>query len=183
MSDSLKETESLAAGAGQGRVAAPITHDTSCDQAQALEAWLAVQRSDNTRRAYLTAWQDFVAFVSKSVWQVSRADVIAWSKKMQEAGASPATIAQRLAAVSSFYAHCAARFSVPLLNPVIGVRRPSLSPYGKSSYLSAEQLRALLKMIPRNSTQGLRDYALILMHIATGQHTADITALSLFFAP
>lgn len=69
----------------------------------ALDAWLAIQRSENTRRAYRAALNNFFDATGAAPWSASSNEVLAWIAAMRAAGRSKATIRQKLAARSSFY--------------------------------------------------------------------------------
>ena len=82
----------------------------------------------------------------------------------QELGLSPATIAQWLSAVSSFYRFVSTRYLVrtadggerPLhaYNPAANVRRPEVEAYTESEFLDARALARLLGAIPRDTVAG-----------------------------
>ncbi len=101
----------------------------------------------------------------------------------QELGLSPATIAQWLSAVSSFYRFVSTRYLVrtedggerPLhaYNPAANVRRPEVEAYTESEFLDARALARLLGAIPRDTVGGLRDYALFLGYVLTGRRNAE----------
>lgn len=69
------------------------------------DKWLSAKgkKSACTRRAYEDATRRFVAFVGLDWWLVTADHVRAWQEDMEQAGLSPATVNQRLSAVSSFY--------------------------------------------------------------------------------
>lgn len=69
------------------------------------DKWLRAKakKSDCTRRAYEAATSLFRAFVGLDWWLVTADHVRAWQDDMTAAGLSPATVNQRLSAVSSFY--------------------------------------------------------------------------------
>lgn len=152
---------------------------------RAWEAWLGRKRP-NTRRAYVQAWDDLRQSVPQSPWQMTAADLEAWLINMRDRGLSTATIRLRLGAVSSFYGFVCQRFMVaspagqsPLhhYNPVQAVELPALEKYTEAVYLSGEQVRALLRAIPRKHVYGLRNYALLLFYIASGRRSAEIRNL------
>ena len=69
------------------------------------DKWLRAKgkKSDCTRRAYEAATTLFRAFTGLDWWLVTADHVRAWQDSMEAAGLAPATIGQRLSAVSSFY--------------------------------------------------------------------------------
>ena len=149
--------------------------------------WLAAQRSENTRRAYRAALDDFLDATDAAPWPVSANEVLAWMASMRAAGRSEATISQKLAACSSFYHFACAEYTVrgendrriPLcqFNPFLAVERPKIQAYGKTSCLSAEQASALLRAIPSDTLQGQRDYAMFLTYLSTGRRNSEVRLL------
>lgn len=150
---------------------------------RAIALWLASRRSPSTRRAYAAALQDLQASVG-SVWEIGRADVVAWCGELRKRGLSDATIALRLAGVSSFYRFCLDDYTIvqedgrerglALFNPAgSATLRPRITPYGKSTWLRPEEARALLAVIDRSKPQGLRDFALFLGYLMTGRRNSE----------
>lgn len=155
---------------------------------EAFDLWMGSLRSDNTRRAYRKAWDDFMAFTGKNPWVVGKADVVRWVEDLRARGLSDCTRQQRVAAISSFYTYAMDEFTVYLAdgremalhgqNPAAGKSlRPKVSPYGKAHYLNQEEARALLRAIRRTNVQGLRDYALFLTYLFTGRRNSEVRLL------
>lgn len=157
--------------------------------ADASEAWLDRAASPNTRRAYEGATKLFFKFCKPTrAWEVGGVHVITWQQAMRKKGLAETTINLRLAALSSFYSFCCYKWdvtdpetgrqvSLAKRNPVMSADRVKVSPYEKSIYLSADEVRALLRSIPRDSARGLRDYALVVSYIYTGRRSSEIRRL------
>lgn len=108
-------------------------------------------------------------------------------------GYSQATIGQYLAAVSSFYTYAELNWPVMLpdgrevslallsgmtLNPVRVIkRRVAGAPKREQAYLSPEQIRRFLSVIPCDSVQGLRDRALFTFYVMTGARNTEVRCL------
>lgn len=161
--------------------------------AKAREYFLA-SRSMSTARNYRKALDLLKEYTGKDWWMISTMDVLDWAKVQEGAGLSKATISQRLAGVSSFYEFVKHDFSDDLLtrrdgrqaklyndNPAdLGTtirKQWKTNPYGKSTYLTHPQVKALLRAIRRDTVQGLRDYALFYAYISTGRRNAEIRML------
>lgn len=158
---------------------------------EAALAWLSSKErrsgSRDTKRAYQASVKFFFAFCQKRPWMVGGADVIAWQKDMRDRGLAETTINLRLAGLSSFYAFCSERFSVPgpngremflaERNPVARVERSHIDPYGKVDGLSSDEVHALLRRVDRSTLQGLRDFALISCYVYCGRRSAEIARL------
>jgi site-specific recombinase XerD len=142
----------------------------------AFKDWLASQSSPNTCRAYRSAWITFRKDTGLRPLDVDTAAIAAWVNAMTETGLTASTIHQRLAAISSFYKH-AIRAGLCRINPVDPVPRPHHEPYSRARALDPEQARALLAAIPRNTRQGKRDFALLLLLLVTGRSLSEICQL------
>jgi len=155
--------------------------------AAAFEAWMDSRQAENTREAYRQAWDDFSETIGKAPWAVGKLDAIAWVDNMKRRGLAPATISQRMAAVSSFYSYVMYKFTVvnPAgqeealhgFNPVKAVDRPRYSQYDRATYLGPDEVKALLRAIPKDDVQGLRDWALFLFYLATGRRNSEVRTL------
>jgi site-specific recombinase XerD len=145
---------------------------------EASELFLNSRNSENTRSAYRQALVDLLDHSKKSPWAIERADVQRWVEDMRQRGLSASTIRLRVSAISSFYAFCQDEFALVSSNPAGGKSlRPAASPYGKAAWLSIEDVRALLAAIPQDNLQGLQDYALFLMYLATSRRNSEVRRL------
>lgn len=156
------------------------------DWGQAAGDWLKNLSSGRTRDAYLAAWRDFTAFAGKSPDQVTQSDVIDYKVHLKTV-VSPvtgrtlgqSTVNQRLSALSSFYRFAAERGLVEK-NPVDGVGRESVSPYGKATWLDPEEEEDLrfLAVIPSTTTQGRRDRAIMLLFLTQALRVEEVARLT-----
>ena len=167
---------------------APTHMDRMHAWAEAFELWLDSRRSENTRRAYRGSWAAFLAFADKLPWEIHKADVARWMDELRKQGLSKSTLQVRVAAISSFYLYARDEYEVVNLDGTISPLHDSnpaaakslrvkVNPYGKARYLSTMEARALLRAIPRNTVQGLRDYALFLFYLATGRRNSEVRTL------
>jgi integrase/recombinase XerD len=117
------------------------------DRIHALVAgWLLGYSSPNTRTAYsgdVTGWLDFCRSVDVDPFTARRAHVDAWARTLEASGASPATVARRLAATSSWYAWLLAEGAVTA-SPCAHVRRPRVSDESRTLGPDRDEARALL---------------------------------------
>jgi len=109
--------------------------------------WLAAQGSTNTRAADGRDLADFAAWLpaGRSPESVSRAEVDLYARHLENEGKKPATVARRLAALSSFYDYAVGEKWLPD-NPVIRVRRPKLSDLSPRQWLSKDQANTALEV-------------------------------------
>lgn len=166
---------------------------------QLRDRWLGMAASDATRKTYATAsqqWLDWLAAGAILPWEATAAHVRGWQASLEGAGKSPATVAARLAACSSFY-----RFVINEVHVVDGVertaffdaagrtrqnpflagntRRPKVTPYGKARVLSPLDLNRLFVYLleRRDTVIGSRNLALLLTHFVTGCRGSEICRL------
>lgn len=109
--------------------------------------WLAAQRSDHTRQAYGKDLDGFTRWLGAHGYsdprQATRAVVDLYRTECEAEGLKPATVARRLAALSSFYDYLTAEAGLAA-NPAARVRRPKLSDRSPRQWLTRDQARACL---------------------------------------
>ena len=152
----------------------------------AAEDWVSNLSSDRTRAAYLDCLRDFLAFVGKPPAAVTQSDVIAYRLNLKTATSpktgrpySQSTINQRLSAVSSFFRFAVERKLRPD-NPVGGVKREAVTPYGRATWLSPEEGEdlAFLDAIDPTTDQGKRDFALALFYMTGAFRVSEVALLT-----
>lgn len=185
-------------------LAAPIEADTMWRLWRTLrKAWLnmAYNRSgsENTRMAYETAsrmWLECLGENGIAPWEATAMHVRSWQETMRVKSLSPATINQRLAAVSSWYT-----FVINEVHLVDGVersafadatgharanpfrvgnlRRERVERYGKAYPMPVEDLQRLFGyLVSRNETLlGSRNWALILTCFLTAARNAEVAKM------
>ena len=146
------------------------------DWQRAVFDWLANLGSDRTRRAYKEVWAAFVAFTqAEDFASVTQSDVIAYRLRLETFPSpktgkpySQSTINQHLSALSSFYRFAADRGLRPD-NPVEGVKRKAVNPYGKATWLDPEERQdvQLLQAVDATTPQGKRDRAILLLFLTS----------------
>lgn len=178
MSDSLFPS---LADAALGDQASPVWHQTVFD-------WLGNLNSPRTRRAYAQAWRDFLAAMDlRHPLEVTHSHVIAYKEYLSTQCSphtgrpySQTTINLRLSALSSFFAHTRQRGLVDH-NPVDGVTRKHVKPYGKATHLNVRrgEHRRFLDQIDTATLQGKRDYAIMLLFLTTGVRVSVVASAAL----
>ena len=147
----------------------------------AILVWLANLDNKNTRRAYQSDVEAFVAFCGieypDELRQVTRAHVIAWRAQIEALGLAPATIRRKLAAVSSLFDYLCNENAVES-NPVAGVKRPTAdNNEGKTPALSDKQARKLLQAPTGDSLKALRDRAIIAVYLFHALRRTELAGL------
>ncbi len=157
---------------------------TSSDRLAALPeeaVWLANFVSPRTKRTYQAAVQGFIAFhglqSSEELQTIGQSHLIAWREHLTQSGASPRTVQNRLAAVSSLFKHLCEK-QVASRNPVTGVRRPRVNASRvDAAVLTPEQVRRLLHTPPLETLKGVRDQAILHVLFYTGCRVSEVTHL------
>ena len=144
---------------------------------QAIFDWLGNINAAQTRRAYTQAWRDFMQATNVShPLEISRSHLIAYKEYLSTQLSprtgrpySQMTINQRLSAISSFFAY-ALQLGLVEVNPVDGVTRKNVNPYGRATHLDIEKKEHLLFLdqIDTDTLQGKRDLAMMLIFLTTG---------------
>lgn len=102
-----------------------------------------------------------------------------------KASVAPATYNLRLCALRSFYAY-AAEYDVPFRNgqrPLLHTPNPMrnlryLDQEAQPREISAQDFRAIINAIPRDTVRGLRDRAIILCYFWTARRRSEIASLA-----
>jgi integrase/recombinase XerD len=128
----------------------------------------------------------FFLFVKKHPGEISPRDVKNWQESLEAGGLSPSTVYVRVSFLSSFYEWLMRDPELGSMvgkNPVSQARPRAPKPYQTASVkaLTDEELGKLLDTVRRKAAAGdvvgKRDYALLLLFIATGMRRAEIISL------
>lgn len=165
---------SLPARTPPAQLAAPAATDAWGD---AYRLWLANYERPNTRRAYARDYRSFYRDVPVHPSELDMRHLIVYRELLTQRGLSKATIHRRMSAISSFYAFVNAR--LPHLredNPLDGVMRPKVNPYGKATVLTGEQARQLLDSVAGRTVEDIRDNAALRLFLTTGVRLSVVAA-------
>jgi integrase/recombinase XerD len=160
----------------------------------AIAEWIAQKKirtgSAKTEQAYHDTMRSFRTFLAKgnldlldSSIDVARVATI-WAslrnEKTRRPGqdVSPSTYNLRLAILSSFYTFLNENYKLdpPVPNPIETVKKRPVQAYAAALPLDAESLEKLAT-IDRTTREGLRDYALIAVALATGRRASELVGL------
>jgi integrase len=127
---------------------------------QELQADLRLHGSDHTDRARAAAQRDYLQYVGDS----KKGDLSGWIHNMKARGLAVNTIRQRVSLVRKW------------LTSPDHVALPSRNNLHSGTWLTRDQLQALLAVIPK-SKNGRLDFALVAMILVTGYKLHKIRAL------
>ena len=113
--------------------------------------------SAHTARAYAAAQRDYQAYVKRS----GQSDLSAWVEDMQRRGLAANTIRQRAYLVRAW------------LGVEENVALPARRTVRETKWLDAEQVRAMLSVIPKDR-DGRRDFALLSALLVTGLRVGQV---------
>jgi integrase/recombinase XerD len=132
-----------------------------------IAAWKQAQSSPHTLRAYSRSMTDFCSWLDArgmDLLTVKRPIIDGYRHTL--AGLSPATVAAKLAALSSFYRYAVSADVLTGGNPVELVQRPKVdADHSSTEGLSKDQARALLAAA---RADGPRSHALVSLLLFTG---------------
>ncbi len=155
--------------------------------------WLEADKTPHTRRAYyldLSLWLDWCRRTGLDPLAARRADVDAWKTTLVATDrdgvirpAAPASVARRLAAVSSWYRYLVSN-EVAARNPFDAVRRPRTGDAPPLPALDRAETTALLahaeQRAHRNATEASwRDHAVVSLLFHTGLRVSGLTGADL----
>ena len=145
---------------------------------RAYAVWLSGKRQ-NTRRAYERIVADFFQFVNVPPAEVTGDMVNAWKLHLQALGRKDTTIAQRLAGLSSFFAHLQRKANLIDRNPVDMVERGDLddSPYGNAKPMTKADFNAIWAELDPTTPAGAMYRALFVAYTLTGKRRSELLRL------
>ena len=155
-------------------VTAPDTN--AARHAQRIAAWLLAQQpTDNTAKAYRRDLQNFCAWLDAYGFDLLRVQRVQVDGYRHALAGAPATVARKLAALSSFYRYALACGWVQV-NPVQAVARPKVNAdHSATQGLTKEQAKALLAAAREDSP---RSHALVSLLMFTGIRVSEALSVS-----
>ncbi len=153
---------------------------------QSILAWLDERRADSERTAdaYETTLADFRETLRSAGLDLDSEPALVaplaqgWARSSRREGTTvtPTTFNQRRSIVSSFYKY-AITYEVLAYNPMERVKRQKLGKKDAARHLASSTIKSGLARIDRSTPEGLRDYALLSIALATGRRASEIAGL------
>ena len=134
--------------------------------------------SQATRESYRRTVAEFRRFVGRDLTEVGPDDVRRWRDALGQLGQRPATIARKLSTLRSLYAYLQAAGLVTF-NPASPrlVPPPELGSERAGRALTPKEVRYLLVGPDRSTSDGARDYAMLLALARLGLRVSELCAL------
>jgi site-specific recombinase XerD len=153
---------------------------------QSILAWLDEKRADSVRTAdaYELTLHDFRQTLRGAGLDLDGEPALiaplaqGWARSSRREGVTvtATTFNQRRSIVSSYYKF-AITHEVLVYNPMERVKRQKLGKKDKAHRLSKNTVKMGLAKIDRSTSEGLRDYALLSVALATGRRASEIAGL------
>lgn len=156
----------------------------------AIRAWLHEKKgrtgSVRTEREYAAGLASYRTFLQAAGCDLDASiDVLApalqaWAAQgARNKTVSPATFNRQVALVSSFYEYCLRQNLLALpTNPAQRVRRRAVTAYQKAVPKRFISISSALERIETHTTQGKRDYCLLVISTLTGRRLSELAALN-----
>lgn len=152
------------------------------DPMASVRAYLAAEKSENTRRAYRSDWVHFTSWcsdVQAAPLPAAAATVARYLAALADQALAPSTIERRAAAIR--YAHKAAGHEPPTNTEAVkavmrGIRRTLRRRPTRKAPAVAAAIAAMLAQLP-DTLAGLRDRALLLIAFAAALRRSELVAL------
>jgi integrase/recombinase XerC/integrase/recombinase XerD len=129
-------------------------------------------------RQYMSNLKQFIQWLrdnNRSERSLSKIDIIAFKRDMQQAGRSASTVASYLTTFRVFFGYL---HDIGLIADVMhGVKYPKRDKTFKKLPLTDSQVNRLMKIIPIDTIIGLRDYAMINLMLLTGLRTVEVSRI------
>jgi len=154
----------------------------------AVKEWLAEKEkrtgSPKTKKAYEDTMQSFCATLSQANLNllsnpidISRLAALWASWRVsgeQQQPVAASTYDQRLAIISSWYSFAQETYKLALENPIKSVKKRPVQAYAGALPIEQDVVTGGLDAINRERAEGLRDYALLSVALATGRRAAEL---------
>ena len=143
-------------------------------------AFLNRSTSDNTREAYRRTILEFNRFIGRHLLTVTEREVLAWRDSLLHHGQSNQTVASKLSTVRSLYAYLSKIYPDLLkANPADPqlVPPPKLPNALKGRALTPKEVQHLLVGPDRDTPEGARDYALMLLMLRLSLRVSEVSSV------
>ena len=132
-----------------------------------------IDASPKTVETYTKALRQLFSYLSfNGITQPTRADIIAFREDLKASGKKPTTVQNYIVAIKQFFKWTAQQGYYP--NVAEHLKGAKLDRDHKKDYLTSRQVKAVIGGIERDTLQGLRDYAILVLMITGGLRTIEV---------
>lgn len=129
--------------------------------------------SPKTVQTYTRALRQLFAYLSfNGIRQPQRADILAFREELKASGHKPTTVQNYMVATKLFFKWTAQEGHYP--NIAEHMKGAKLNRGHKKDYLTSRQVKEVLEGVERNTLQGLRDYAMLVLMVTGGLRTIEV---------
>ena len=133
-----------------------------------------IDAKPKTTETYTRALRQlFSFFASSGITAPTREDIIAFREELKAAGRKPTTIQNYITATRLFFQWTEQERIYP--NVAAHIKGAKLDREHKKDYLTSRQVKAVLSDINRDTLQGKRDYAMLVLMITGGLRTIEVS--------
>ena len=148
-----------------------------------IEFFITQLRSENTRLAYARNISQFCKWMNdhgvSQFHELAPAKVALWIRQMEQSGAKPGSVQQRLSALRSLFSYMVSE-GVILRNQAASIKaRVSKANRGRTPVIDSSEAGRLLRSIDASTLLGLRDRALIALMLYTCARVSAAVGLRL----
>jgi integrase/recombinase XerC len=133
-----------------------------------------IDAKPKTVETYTRAVRQLLTFLqARGITQPTREDIIAFREELKATGHKPTTVQNYITAARGFFQWLEQEHIYP--NVAAHIKGAKLNKEHKKDYLNSRQVKAILGKIDRDSLQGLRDYAIMVLMITGGLRTVEVS--------
>lgn len=130
--------------------------------------------TEKTRETYTRCLRSFFRYMAENeIHQPTRADLVAYRDYLKTTGHKPTTVQNYITACKIFFRWTAQEGFYP--NVADHMKGAKLDREHKKDYLTAAQVRQVLEGIERDTAQGIRDYAMLVLMVTGGLRDIEVS--------
>ena len=150
----------------------PIDTPNEITQDLTARFFLFLDAKPKTVETYTRALRQFLKYLSvNNISRPGREDIIAYKSALMHS-CKPSTVSSYLSAVKAFFSWTEQERIYP--NIAVHIKGAKIDRDFKKDYLTAAQAKTVLHGVDNNSTNGMRDYALLCLMVTCGLRTIEV---------
>lgn len=134
-----------------------------------------IDASPKTVATYARATRQLLKYLGENgITQPRREDILAYRDSLIASGHKPSTVQSYIVAARLFF-EWLAQEGIYTNNPAEHIKGAKLDKAHKKDYLTTRQVKNLLSKVERDTLQGKRDYAILVLMITGGLRTIEVS--------